>query len=333
MFIKLGSFMNKLSGSALPLGIGLLLATPSWPGERPSPLPPATALLTATPIPFDENRPDERRTGALEFLGGWALASDDPRFGGLSAVDVEGEMATAISDAGVLFRFALPGTPRFGTVRVARLPQGPEPDRRKADRDAEALLFVGTDIWVVWEYHRQIWRYGRDWRARAAAEPEAMRRLDRDVGAEAMVRLGDGRFLLLAETESDRDGLSEAILFGGDPTAPRTPAARLFFRPPPGFRPTDAALLPDGRLLVLSRRWRLLGGFTAALTLVDAAGIGPGAVLAGREIARFERPPTADNMEGLSVTREGGRTIVWIVSDDNFSPLQRTLLLRFALVE
>jgi hypothetical protein len=36
-------------------------------------------------------------------------------------------------------------------------------------------------------------------------------------------------------------------------------------------------------------------------------------------------------MEALSVTRELGRTIVWIASDDNFSPLQRTLLLKFAL--
>jgi hypothetical protein len=38
-------------------------------------------------------------------------------------------------------------------------------------------------------------------------------------------------------------------------------------------------------------------------------------------------------MEGVSTTVENGRTIVWLVSDDNFSPLQRTLLLKFALVE
>ena len=41
-----------------------------------------------------------------------------------------------------------------------------------------------------------------------------------------------------------------------------------------------------------------------------------------------------DNMEALSVTREGDRTIVWIASDDNFNPLlQRTLLMKFALAE
>ena len=41
-----------------------------------------------------------------------------------------------------------------------------------------------------------------------------------------------------------------------------------------------------------------------------------------------------DNMEGLAVHRdEAGRTILTLVSDDNYSILQRTLILQFALVE
>ena len=52
-----------------------------------------------------------------------------------------------------------------------------------------------------------------------------------------------------------------------------------------------------------------------------------------REIARLQPPLTIDNMEGVSVTVENGRTIVWLASDDNFFPLQRTLLLKFALME
>ena len=40
-----------------------------------------------------------------------------------------------------------------------------------------------------------------------------------------------------------------------------------------------------------------------------------------------------DNMEGIAVHRSvSGETILTLVSDDNFSPLQRTLLLQFALV-
>jgi hypothetical protein len=47
------------------------------------------------------------------------------------------------------------------------------------------------------------------------------------------------------------------------------------------------------------------------------------------EVAAFDPPLTRDNMEGLAVTQEAGRTILWISSDDNLIPLQRTLLLKF----
>jgi hypothetical protein len=41
-----------------------------------------------------------------------------------------------------------------------------------------------------------------------------------------------------------------------------------------------------------------------------------------------------DNMEGLSVNRDAkGEIILTLVSDDNFSALQRTILLQFRLVE
>ena len=45
-------------------------------------------------------------------------------------------------------------------------------------------------------------------------------------------------------------------------------------------------------------------------------------------------PAEIDNMEALGVHRDGaGRTILTVMSDDNFNPLQRTLLLQFALTE
>ena len=100
----------------------------------------------------------------------------------------------------------------------------------------------------------------------------------------------------------------------------------------PGYRVSDATLLPDGRLLIVNRRFEWLEGVSAALTVVDAGALRAGAIIQGREIARLQPPLTVDNMEGVSVTVENGRTIVWLVSDDNFFPLQQTLLLKFALL-
>jgi hypothetical protein len=62
--------------------------------------------------------------------------------------------------------------------------------------------------------------------------------------------------------------------------------------------------------------------------------IRPGATLDGAILLEAGLRQQIDNMEGLAVHRDGrGRTIITMVSDDNGSILQRTLLLQFALVE
>ena len=60
----------------------------------------------------------------------------------------------------------------------------------------------------------------------------------------------------------------------------------------------------------------------------------PGAVVDGPSIFEADLANEVDNMEGIDahVTAEG-ETVLTIVSDDNFSPIQRTLLLQFTLVE
>jgi len=326
--------MNRATGALLGAGLFLALATPDWPDPPPPPAGALVSALAAESVAFDREGQSRDRAGALRFLGGWALTSDDARFGGISALHVERGWATATSDAGSLIRFPIPGTSRAGRVRIDPIVQGPAPGTRKADRDAEGLLLVGTEAWVLFESPRQIWRYDRlSWRAQARTAPRGMRRWTRAWGAEAIVRLADGRFLILSEMASREAGLARAMLFAGDPALPNTPSASVSYRAPDGFRATDATLLPDGRLLVLNRRADWLEGVGAALVVIDARTIRPGAVLEGREMARLEWPFIVDNMEGLSVTREGGRTIVWLASDNNFNPIQRTLLLKFELVE
>ena len=121
------------------------------------------------------------------------------------------------------------------------------------------------------------------------------------------------------------------MLFDRDPVDPAALATILGYRPPEGFDPTDAAQLPDGRILILNRRFALDSLFTGVLVLLDPSAMRKGDVLTGRVIARFEPPVISDNYEGLSVAMENGRPIIWIVSDDNYERWQRTLLLKFAL--
>ncbi|HEX9947625.1 MAG TPA: esterase-like activity of phytase family protein [Allosphingosinicella sp.] len=314
----------------------LLLAFPLLATFAPASLqrrepPPPVTLVTYTPLPLAEADPRMKRLGRLAFVGAWAVTSNDPRVGGISALHVEAGEALAFSDAG--WRIWLPLPPSRAPARVraqiAMTQKGPGPPGDKVNRDIESVVVEGLRAWIGFEYANAVWRYDRPgFEARSASAPRAMARWNANHGAEAMVRLADGRFLIFAEGEG---GDSEALLFDGDPAVPGTPALRLRYRPPEGYRITDAALLPDGRLLLLNRRISLFSGFTAKLTFAVLPRLVAGALITGEEAAAFEGAVTRDNFEGLSVTREGGRTILWLVSDDNYNPLQRTLLMKFAL--
>lgn len=305
----------------------LLLATFSPVGSlREDPVPAQTFLRFAR-LPLDSGSPGVRNVGSLEFLAGWQVTSNDPRFGGISAMHVGPEGVTALSDTGSLIRFPLPGSP--GAPSIVKLPAGPGSGSRKSDRDAESLVVHGGRAWVGFERSNAVWRYRRgDWRAEQWSAPPAMRRWRGNRGSEGMLRLAGGRFLVFSEGGG---GDSPVLLFDGDPSARGTGAVAMRYRPPEGYRITDAAVLPGGHILLLNRRVSLFEGFSAILSLVAAPRLKPGALLVGKEVAALRRPLTVDNLEAMSVTREGGRTIVWIASDDNFNPLQRTLLLKFAL--
>ena len=67
---------------------------------------------------------------------------------------------------------------------------------------------------------------------------------------------------------------------------------------------------------------------------IALASVAPGAVIDGPPIFNADLGNEIDNMEGIDsyVTPEG-ETVLTMVSDDNFSMIQRTLLLQFTLVE
>jgi hypothetical protein len=52
----------------------------------------------------------------------------------------------------------------------------------------------------------------------------------------------------------------------------------------------------------------------------------------GQVLAELRPPLVGENFEGIAVRRGArGRVLIYLVSDDNFNALQRTLLLQFSL--
>ncbi|MBV8687487.1 MAG: esterase-like activity of phytase family protein [Alphaproteobacteria bacterium] len=303
----------------------LLLATFAPVADVPRAAPPAVSLVWAEPLPLDASAPSRVRLGPLRYLGGWRLSSNDGRFGGLSAMHVERGAVLAFSDAGWMIRFPVPEGRSPVKARIAPLAEGPGSADSKEERDIEGMWAEGDDVWLSFERSNALWRFRRPgFHAVSSARPPAMRRWPSNRGGEALVGLRGGRFLLFSEGRGEG---GPALLFDGDPARPGTPARALTYTPPRGYRATDAGRLPDGRILVLNRRFAWLEGVTAKLALLRRAGPGR---LDAEEIADFRAPIATDNLEALSVTQEGGRTIVWIASDDNYNPLQRTLLMKFA---
>lgn len=312
----------------------VLVLLPTWSADELLPLYAGTPEVRVRRVPLDPANPSRARVGALEYLGGLEFRSSDPAFGGFSALAVQGNRMTLLADGGLLFGFHMapglrPVNPWFGA-----LPDGPGTGWAKRDRDSESLAVSadGLHAWVGFERSNTLWRYRGDFtRAEAVARPRAMRRWSPNGGAESLVRLRDGRFLVFAE---DRNGVrgSPALRFDRDPTDPAARVERFSFVAPAGYEATDAAELPDGRVLVLTRKLRRFPPqFTAKLTVIEGAAIRSGARLVGREVATLAPPVLHDNFEGVAVMQEGGATIVWLASDDNTSWWQRTLLLKFRL--
>ncbi len=313
----------------------VLLLVPSWSGPKRLDLLGRTARIESTRVALDPDDPARRHVGKLYWLGGVHLTSPDRTFGGFSAMQVRGDRFTLLSDGGNIVRFAMDTYGRVRDPHFAELPDGPGNGWQKSDRDSESLTVdpATGDIWVGFERANAIWRYDSSLtRVIGHVAPPAMRRWNDNGGPETMVRTTDGGMIVIAETSKGPKGKGRAALrFAGDPVSHPRSGFRFVYLPPDGYDPSDATLLPDGRLLILNRRFALPFDFTAKLTIVDQRQIRPGAMVRGREIATLAAPLLHDNYEGIAVTREGRDTIIWIVSDDNQFVLERTLLLKFRL--
>jgi hypothetical protein len=312
----------------------VLLLVPDWAGTAHRPQLGKGVRFRVTPVALEPGNAKASRVGDLVWLGGIKLSSADPAFGGFSSLHVAGDRFTLLSDGGDVVRFAMGRDWRVHDESFAELPDGPGTGWEKRDRDSESMSVDPRtgDVWVGFETWNAFWRYDSTFRRVIGhVAPPAMRKWPDNEGPEAMTLLPNGDMVTIDETTAWKHQKGRGgIVFQGDPiAAPRT-GYRFNYIPPKGFDPSDMTVLPDGRWLILNRRFAA-AQFSNVLTIVDPAQVKPGATVRGREIATLAAPLIHDNFEGVAITREGHATIVWLVSDDNQFALQRSLLLKFRL--
>jgi hypothetical protein len=328
------------------VGVIALAILPARASEPPRVTePPVKIEIRARAITaFEPRDPFRVRFGALEFLGGLEITSDYQYFGGFSAIHVfaDGARFLAVSDRGrwLRGRIDLVGDRPLRIEDAEMAPLFSADGRPLGARgwyDAESLAFDGGTAYVGIERVNQIVRfdYGRQGllaRAHPIPVPSGMREWPRNQGIEALAFVSKGlplagTLIAISERALDAAGNLIGFLIGGP-----TPGAFSLVRSN-DYDVTDAAISPTGDLLVLERRFTLFGGPAMRIRKIALAGIRPGAVLDGPALIEVDRAFNIDNMEALAVHKSAaGDIVLTIVSDDNFNPLQRTILLRFAVV-
>lgn len=310
----------------------LALLPLTW-ARSPKPVPIENFELDIASIALPSPERMAAHLGPFRLERIWELRSRTHRFGSYSALLMRpgGEML-ALSDSGNFLRFREPGESQKLSA-IGELPLSD--DDVKSNRDVESATQDehGT-IWLGLEGQNAIFRMTPGFHVERRVQPESMQDWGENTGPEAMTRMADGRFVLLREGFSDwSDHLHPAVIFAGDPTE-HPNGQRFVFDGPTGFSPTDMAQLPDGRLLVLMRRliWPMPQRFAGRIAIGDPKAIRPGQPWRVTEVAQLSSDLPVDNFEGLAVVpRADGRLTVWLISDDNYSPLQRTLLWKMSV--
>ncbi|HKS21052.1 MAG TPA: esterase-like activity of phytase family protein [Bradyrhizobium sp.] len=338
-----------LSAIALPRAAPAQAALERPPKYKPdefSVTAPVTIEVNARPVPSFDNRDRSRvRFGSLEYRSGLILTSPFRGFGGLSGLrlDAKGERFIAISDKGSWFtgRIVYRGREMTGIDDVEASPMlGPDgkPITTRGWFDSESIALDGSLVYVGLERVNQLLRFDfakgfTRSRGEVVPLPPPARKLPYNKGLEALVMVPKGQplagtLIAISERGLDGEGNIVAFLIGG-----RTPG--LFsLRRTENFDISDATLLPSGELLVLERKFSWLGGIGIRIRSIPLRSLTPGAVVDGPAIFTADLGNEIDNMEGIDshLTPEG-ETVLTMVSDDNFSMIQRNLLLQFTLVE
>lgn len=331
-----------LLGAAAALPVAAAGLAPR-PAAARTPAPVAIEVAARPVASFDLRDPSHVRYGELEFRSGLVLTSSFRGFGGLSGLrlDAAGERFVAISDKGDWFtgRLVYRGRQLAGLADVVAAPMLDADGSRITARgwfDTEALALDGATAYVALERVNRILRFdfahgGVRARGHEVPVPPEFGKLPFNRGIEALLAVPTGRrlagtLIAISEAALDAAGNIRGFLIGGPSPG------RFSVRRTANYDISDMALLPSGDILLLERKFSILEGAGIRIRRIPLAAVAPDALVDGPAIFEADLGYEIDNMEGLDVhVAPDGDIVLTMVSDDNFSLIQRTLLLQFTL--
>jgi len=337
---------RKITPWLIAAALGFLLfAAPAAQSQR-APKPPQPFEIAARPITsFHPKDPERKQFGALEFRGGLELTSSHRDFGGLSGfvMDPDGERFIALSDKAMWvtgrIRYSGNAPSAIDGGQIAPM-LGPDGQTLASRRwyDTESLTRDGGTLYAGIERAHQVVRYdyGRDGllaRGLPILLPGEVSKLPANKGLECLAAVAQpmplaGTLIAISERGLDANGNIQGFLVGG------ASPGHFSVKRSDDFDITDCATTPDADLIILERRFSWTRGVALRMRRVALSSIAPGALIDGPILIEADMGYQIDNMEGLGVHRDAaGHIVLTLVSDDNFSPLQRTILLQFTMLD
>lgn len=318
---------------------GLVLTACGEPGAVDLPLRTETVELFP-------GEPDRREIGALSYRGGLVLEAQTGRFGGWSAVEItpDGERLLAVSDSAswMTARLVYDRDGELAGVSEARLAPMLGVDGEVltgAHADAEGLAPLGGGRYAV-SFERDhrilVYEIGADWSGIETAiptrynTPPGLNRLRENGGIEA-----------LAPAETGLWAAVEYPIVEGQPHTiwhvTQDDAVAHSVRLTDGFGLTGLARAGEDELIVIQRFWSRQAGNRIRISRLGESELSLSGAFSAEQgidlIAEIGPEMTVDNIEGAAIAVIAGEPRLFLMSDDNFNPDQRTLLLSFGFSE
>ncbi|WP_189498889.1 esterase-like activity of phytase family protein [Algimonas arctica] len=255
----------------------------------------------------------------VTFVGGWHLTANNSDFGGLSGLDItETGDLLAVSDRGTFFTIGMANGAPDGRGQMSEMLDAKGKKlSRKRNIDAEGLAYREGLAMVSFERNHRVLAFdlagcegvARGVRVSQLPDQLAGQSIKPNGGAEALWIRPDGGLTVGYETViNNRATLLTLDQVGG--------------------------VLEQTVTIDVPRQFKLVGASGSAYLLRaynDTLGNRNEIRLTDQNVAfKLASPLKVDNFEGIALSDpEGGARRLYIISDDNFSGRQRTLLYAF----
>ena len=270
----------------------------------------------------------------LKFVSGIEIKSNHPDFGGLSGLIInEDKSLIAVGDQGIWLtgKIKINGNGKLVEIINGRLghlkgnENNPLYKLGKSYTDAESIEPYNNRFVVSFERNHRILIFNNIY-SHSETFYDKIKNLELpdNGGNEAMAPLKNNSIFLLSENLIHPDDKIAGYLLSDNKLK------KVYVKKRGSFKPTDMSSLPDGNILLLERSFSPVRGASARISVIKFEDLEPNSVILPLTLDTLKPPMVVDNFEGISFLKlNDGGYYIFILSDDNFNFLQKTILYQF----